>query len=256
MTPMRAVVADDERLARQKIRQFAAGHEWLEVVAEAANGLEAVEAIRVYRPDLLFLDVRMPGLDGFEVLRRLEPAIVPLVIFTTAHDEFALDAFDAEAIDYLLKPFDRKRFDRAVNRARRRGAAPHDAAGLLAALSRVSGGLHRAAPSREPVTRFMVTSRGRMLFVQAADVRWITAEGKYVRLHVAGGSHLLRHSLQGLEARLDPGRFLRIHRSTIVNVREVREIHRGVGDEFVVVLRDGSQLPLSRRYRSKLEPLC
>lgn len=242
MSALRAVVADDERLARQKVRRLAAAA-GVEVVAECATGREALRAIEQHDPDLLFLDIRMPGLDGLQVVNELASAPRPRVIFTTAHGEYAVEAFGVEAIDYLLKPFDRDRFALAVERAKRAFAEP-------------SGPRRRAASPREVmVTRFLVTSRDRMVFVDVADVHWVAAEGKYVRLHTANGSYLLREGINQLEARLDPRRFIRIHRSTIVNVRRVKEMFRGVGDDFVVRLIDGTELSMSRRYRSRIRAM-
>jgi two-component system LytT family response regulator len=244
---IRAAIADDERLARRKIRTFAEAHRDVEIVRECANGREAVEAIRELRPDLLFLDIRMPGMDGFEVLRQLRRDEMPRVVFVTAHGEYAVNAFEVEAVDYLLKPFDRKRFDQTLERVRRERAAAEDGAvrsRLIELLDRLQNGAR--------LTHFVVTAREKMTFIDPHDVHWIGAEGKYVRLHTATGAHLLREPISGVADRLDPREFLRIHRSTLVNVRFVKEIHRGVGDDYVVVLHDGVKLALSRRYRARL----
>lgn len=247
---IRAVIADDERLARRKIRTFAESHRDLEIVGECENGREAVEAIRELAPDLLFLDIRMPGMDGFEVLRKLRAEEMPRVVFVTAYGEYAVHAFEVEAIDYLLKPFDRRRFDRTIERVRRDRDAKADddvRTRLIELLGRLETG---ARDTR--LAQFVVAAREKMIFVDPRDVHWIGAEGKYVRLHTASGTHLLREAISSIEERLDPREFLRIHRSTLVNVRFVKEIHRGVGDDYVVVLHDGSQLALSRRYRARL----
>lgn len=241
MTHLRAVVADDERLARQKVKRLAAMTDGVEVVAECTTGGEALEAVRAHDPDILFLDVRMPGMDGLQVVEELASRPRPRVIFTTAYSEYAVQAFGVEAVDYLLKPFDRKRFVQAVDRARRV--------------------LRRESPPGPPsagrpaVTRFLVTTRDRMMFIDVSDINWIAAEGKYVRLHAASGSYLLREGINRLEARLDPRRFVRIHRSTLVNVRRVKEMFRGVGDDFIVLLHDGTELSMSRRYRARIREM-
>lgn len=239
MSKLRAVVADDERLARQKVRRLAAVSDAVEIVAECRTGTDTLSAVRALDPDLLFLDVRMPGLDGLQVVEQLPSRSRPRVIFTTAHSEYAVHAFGVDAVDYLLKPFDRERFVQAVERARRASGPRHT----------------RTAPRHDMVSRFLVTSRDRMMFVDVADIHWISAEGKYVRLHTPSGSYLLREGINQIEARLDSRRFVRIHRSTLVNVRRVKEMFRGVGDEFVVRLHDGAELSMSRRYRARLREM-
>lgn len=242
---IRAVIVDDERLAREKIRTFAAAHDDVSIVAECANGAAAIEAIRATKPDVVFLDVRMPRMDGFGVLRQLRRDELPHIVFVTAHGEHAIEAFEVEAMDYLLKPFDRRRFDQTLDRIRREGRAREE----LDLRERLTQLLDRFEPR---LTQFVVTQKERMLFIDAADVSWIGAEGKYVRLHTASGSHLLREAIGDLERRLDANEFLRIHRSTIVQTKRVKEIHRGVGDDYVVLLHDGTKLAMSRRFRAKL----
>ncbi len=250
MSAIRAVIVDDERLARKKIQMFAAAHDDLEIVAECSNGATAVEAIGALHPDVVFLDVRMPRMDGFAVLRQLPRHAIPRIVFVTAHGEHAIEAFEVEAIDYLLKPFDRRRFDQTLDRIRRERRA-HEDTDLRRRLVDLLDRLEPTADSK--LTQFVVTAKGKMLFVDPANVQWIGAEGKYVRLHTAAGSHLLREAIGELERRLDGQEFLRIHRSTIVNVRSVKEIYRGVGDDYVVVLHDGTRLSLSRRYRARFK---
>ena len=239
MSRLRAVVADDERLAREKVRRLAQAHPDMEIVAECETGAEALAAVQEHDPDVLFLDVRMPGMDGLGVVDALAGQPRPRVIFTTAHSEYAVQAFGVDAADYLLKPFDRERFAEALERARRT----------------LSGRARATAYAAAAITRFLVTSRDRMMFVDVADINWIAAEGKYVRLHTAGGSYLLREGINRVEARLDPRRFVRIHRSTLVNVRRIKEMFRGVGDDFVVLLQDGTELSMSRRYRARIREM-
>ncbi len=247
------MIVDDERLGRQKIRLFLAAHRDIDVVAECSDGQEALAAIRETKPDLVFLDVRMPGIDGFDVLRRVR-SDPPAVIFVTAHDEYALRAFDVDAVDYLLKPFDRRRFNEALRRARKRIESattplPRDWTASLEELAR--------RRERGPYwSRFAVRERDRMIFIPVSELDWIGAEGKYVRLHAgttAGApGHLLRASMAEVERRLDPSEFVRIHRGTIVNLKRIVELYRGFGGNHVVVLGGGQRLTLSRRYRARL----
>lgn len=246
MSVLRAIIADDERLGRQKIRAMLDGHEDVQVVAECVNGGETVSEIRRQKPDLVFLDIQMPGSDAFDVLRRLKDES-PAIIFVTAHDEYALRAFDVEAVDYLLKPFDRHRFNAALRRARKRiesGTVPKLVSALEELAQRQKEGGYW--------NRFIVKSHGRMLFVPATNVDWIEAEGKYVRLHSAHSSHLIRSPISEVEEHLDPTEFARIHRGTLVNLKKVAEIYRGFGGDHIVLLRGGQKLTLSRRYWSKL----
>jgi two-component system LytT family response regulator len=234
---VRALIVDDERLARQKVRTFLASRDDIEVVGEAANAAAAIDALERTHPDLLFLDVQMPGGDGFEVVKSLGRN-APAIIFATAHDEYAVRAFDIAAIDYLLKPFDRRRFDQAVERARK-SLAPNQLSDLIEAWD---------AQRRSP-EQFLVKKRDRMLLVPVKDVDWIEAEAKYVRIHVREASYLIRDSIAAVEARLDPRQFVRIHRSTIVNMRRVLELQRGFGGDVIVVLHGGVRLTMSRRFR-------
>lgn len=228
---LRALIVDDERLAREKIRTFLAGREDIAVVAEATNVKQAIAAIAGERPDLVFLDIQMPGGDGFDVARELPETTA--VIFITAHEEHAVHAFEVAAVDYLLKPFDRRRFDQAIERAKKSGGRPREL----------------------PAAFFTVRKRDRMLLVAVRDVEWIEAEGKYVRIHVREQSHLIRDGIAAVEARLDPRQFVRIHRSTIVNLRRIAELQRGEGGDYIVLLHSGARLTLSRRYRSHVREM-
>jgi two-component system LytT family response regulator len=234
---VRALIVDDERLARQKVRTFLASRDDIEVVGEAANAAAAIDALERTHPDILFLDVQMPGGDGFEVVKSLGRN-APAIIFATAHDEYAVRAFDIAAIDYLLKPFDRRRFDQAVERARK-SLAPNQLSDLIEAWD----------AQRKSPEQFLVKKRDRMLLVPVKDVDWIEAEAKYVRIHVREASYLIRDSIAAVEARLDPRQFVRIHRSTIVNMRRVLELQRGFGGDVIVVLHGGVRLTMSRRFR-------
>ena len=221
---LRVLIVDDERLARQKIRTFLDARDDVAVAGEAANVNEAIALVRSERPELLLLDIQMPGGDGFDVVRALPAGHTPAVVFITAHGDYALRAFEVAAVDYLLKPFDRRRFDQAIERAKKN--APRD---LRAAF-------------------FPVKKRDRTIIVPVREVDWIEAEGKYVRLHAGGQSYLVRDTIAAVEHRLDGRHFVRIHRSTLVNLRRVSEIR----DDTTVVLHDGTQLAMSRRFRSRV----
>jgi two-component system LytT family response regulator len=234
---VKVIIVDDEPLARRGIRVRLEQTPDVEVVAECVSGADAVRAIRDRSPDVVFLDVQMPGMDGFDVVQAIGAETMPVTIFVTAYDTHAIRAFDANALDYLLKPIDDERFARAVDRARRR-------------LSERRGG---SVPRQSPlVDRIVVRDRGSVFLLAHDDVDWIAAEGDYVRVHAAGRGHLVRDTMVALESRLDPARVARIHRSASVNLARVKEI-RPYGDrDYLAVLRDGTRLKVSRTYRGKL----
>jgi two-component system, LytTR family, response regulator len=242
---IRVLVADDERLARRAIRRLLGRHADVEIIGECGDGESAVNAIRDKRPDLVFLDVQMPEMNGFQVLGTVGAAGMPVTIFVTAHDSYALRAFDTNAIDYLLKPVRKDRFDRALARARQRIAGTVDDEEVRRTLSK----LERIASARPYPDRFAVPRSGRVTFVTVKDIDWIEALGNYVCLHVGGCEHELRETLAGLEEKLDPAAFLRIHRSTIVNVHRIKEIQRWFHGHHRVVLDDGTELRMSRYQR-------
>jgi two-component system LytT family response regulator len=229
---MKAVIVDDEPLARRALRQLVSEDPEVTVAGEC-SGVEAPELILRTRPDILFLDIQMPEVDGFEVIERVGPDTVPAVVFVTAHDEHALRAFDAQALDYLVKPFDDRRFFTALQRAKERA---------------------RSRPPRPAyVSRFLVRSREKIVFVKATEIDWIEAADYYVSLHSAGKSHLLRKSMAELEKELDPGTFIRVHRSAIVNIDRVKELHPLFRGDSIVVLEDGTKIRLSRARRPEFE---
>jgi two-component system LytT family response regulator len=237
---LRALIVDDEPFARERVRRLLGEAPDIEIVGECPDGFRAVAAITALAPDLVLLDVVMPGKDGFEVLDELHGA-APAVIFLTAHDRFAVRAFEAAALDYLLKPFDEQRFALALDRARRAlGGSDRD---RLRPVAFTPGGL----------TRLVVKHAGRIRFVKIADVSHITAEANYVSVHAGGDVHLVRETLGALEDELDPSRFVRIHRATIVNLDRVRELEPMFNGQYTVVLDDGARVTLSRRYRPHLE---
>jgi two-component system LytT family response regulator len=249
MARIRTLIVDDEPLARQRLRALLENEPDIEVIGECAGGKEAVASIRERAPDLVFLDVQMPSPDGFGVIEEVGADRMPAVVFVTAFDRHALRAFEVQALDYLLKPFDRERFGKALNRAR--AQVERARAGDLG--ERLTALLDGARAARKPAERLIVKSAGRVVFLRADEVDWVEAAGNYLRLHVGTEVHLLRETMSGLETRLDPDQFLRIHRSTMVNVERIKEIQPLFHGDCVVILRDGTELTLSRGYRSKLE---
>ena len=241
---IQAVLADDELLARQKLRQLLRDEPDIEIVGECASASETVELVRLTRPALLFLDIRMPGMDGFDVVGAIESEHLPMpaVVFTTAYDQYALRAFEIHAVDYLLKPFTGERLRSAIQRVR----------------ERLSGGEKNARPNgatREGAgytTRIVFKSRGRILFLPVSEIRWIGAEENYVRLSTERETHLLRETMAHLEERLDPQQFLRVHRSFIVNLQYVKEVRTEHDGESSVIMLDGQKIGMSRSYKSRI----
>jgi two-component system, LytTR family, response regulator len=235
-TPIRTLLVDDEMLARLALRQALAAHADVSIVGECGNAAEALQAIGALAPDLMFLDIRMPGMDGFKLLHQLRPEALPMVVFATAYGQHALRAFDAHALDYVLKPIDQARFDQALARVRQhwhglQGRAP-------------------AQPVAEPLQRISVRVDEHIRVIATDAIDWIEADGNYVRIHVGKQAYLHRETLAHLLAMLDPARFLRIHRGTLVNVERIREVHPLFKGSAEVVLHDGTRLDLSRRFRA------
>jgi two-component system LytT family response regulator len=247
MSTIRTVIADDQPITRERLASLLQEQPDVEVVASCSSGAEAVRAIEAYRPDLVFLDMQMPELDGFGVIDAVGPAKMPSVVFVTGYDELALRAFDIHALDYLLKPFGRQRFQKALERAREhvtRGRGSELASRLVALVEEVR-------PIRRATERIVVRSGSRVVFVELHNVDWVEAEGNYVRLHVGEESHLIRETMHAIEQRLGE-RFLRIHRSRIVNVGRVRELRLVHNGEYEVVMRTGRALRVSRLFRERL----
>jgi two-component system, LytTR family, response regulator len=248
---MRVLIVDDEPLARQRLRALLEAEADLEIAGECADGRQAVDAIRAHKPDLIFLDVRMPELDGFGVLEALAEEPRPAVIFVTAYDRFALQAFEVNALDYLLKPFDQERFRKALQRARGllgRSQTEEVSEQLRALLEDARGG-------RKYLDRVVIKSTSRVFFLRVDEIDWVEAAGNYLKLHAGAEAHLLRETMNNLEARLDPEKFLRIHRSTIVNIERIQELQPWFHGDYIVLLRDGTRLTLSRGYRQKFQDL-
>jgi two-component system, LytTR family, response regulator len=247
---IRAIIVDDETLARRGISRLLKGHDDITVVSECADGTSAVAAIIAHAPDLVFLDVQMPEMTGFDVVAAVGEEHMPATIFVTAHDRYAIDAFEANAVDYLLKPFGRERFDKAVSRARSRlaGQSNGTAGQLVQLLKQV-----RAQPAY--ADRVPVALNDRVVFVRAQDIDWIEADGNYARLYAGARVFEIRETLTALERSLDPRRFLRIHRSTIVNADRIIEVRPWFHGHHIVVLANGKELRLSRYQRESVERL-
>jgi two-component system LytT family response regulator len=245
------LIVDDEPLARERVLDLLENDPEIEVVGECGSGQEAIAAIEAHSPHLLLLDIEMPEKDGFAVLEKIPPEKMPTVIFVTAYDQYAVRAFDVFALDYLLKPFDRERFDKAIKRAKMHiqgGGSGELSRRILAALEEIK---------TRPVflERLVIKANGHVFFLKAEEIDWVEAEGNYVRLHTAKESYLLRDTISALEAQLDPKRFLRVHRSAIVNIDRVQELQPWFHGEYRIILQDGAQLTLSRSYREKLNEL-
>ena len=255
--PLRVVVVDDEVPARQRIEDLLRREPEVTVVGEADNGVAAIDAIHRLRPDLVFLDIQMPGRTGLEVLREIGPESMPATILVTAYDQYALAAFDLAAVDYLLKPFDDERFEQAFNRARRLIAFQEIGRlrdRLLAVLEHADAAAPPARASGSGyLDRIPVTTAGETRVVPVTEIEYITASGPYARLHVGGQRYVIREAMQVLEESLDPARFMRIHRSAIVRVDLVESLRRGAGGEYRVQLRGGVRLRVSRSRREALE---
>jgi two-component system, LytTR family, response regulator len=248
----RVLIADDEGPARARVRSLIAASDQFALMGESDSGPTTVIALRQLRPDLLFLDVQMPGITGIEALRRVSPDERPVTVFTTAFEQYALEAFEASAIDYLLKPYTDERFQEALGRAEQllRGREIDRWRQQLSALLRsMQTAEPHAVPPDRYLTRFAVRHVDRIAFIEAATVDWIEASGDYIELHVGRTRHLVRMTMAEAAERVDPHRFVRIHRSTIVQLDRVSGLEPSVTGEDVILMRDGTRLKVSRRYR-------
>ena len=248
---IRTLIVDDEPLARDRLQKLLEAEPDLTILGQCTNGKEAVKVIREKSPHLVFLDVQMPELDGFGVLGELQAEEMPVIIFVTAHDKFALKAFEVHAVDFLLKPFDRERFQTALKRARARIAQkqPGELDQRLATL------LAEIKPEAPALERMAIKTTGRVIFIKTSDIDWVEAADNYVNLHVGNESHLHRETLTALAERLPGKKFMRISRSTIVNVDRIKELQPLFHGEYAVILRNGTTLTLSRSYRDVLDQL-
>ena len=254
---IRTIIVDDEPLARRNLRVLLEKDPQIEIVEECRNGREAVKAINSLTPDLIFLDIQMPELDGFDVLARVGPEQIQAIIFVTAFDQYALKAFEVHALDYLLKPFDDERFAYALRRAKSQIEAREInriSKRLLALLEeRESQRSENPTGDKGYLTRLMIKASGRVVLLKVGEIDFIEADGNYAKLHVGRKSHLLREKMHDLEGRLDPAQFVRIHRSVIVNLDRIKELHPHFNGDYIVILEDGRQLRLSRTRRENLE---
>ncbi|HEX6049655.1 MAG TPA: LytTR family DNA-binding domain-containing protein [Gemmatimonadaceae bacterium] len=276
--PVRTLIVDDERMARKRLRTLLTADADVDVVGECTNGRDAVRTIEERKPDLVFLDVQMPELDGFAVVHAVGVDRMPVTVFVTAYDQYALKAFEAHALDYLTKPFDRERFETSLGRAKHQVRLRFATASVSGGATSVAGG-PSAAPDgaaaslgqppadvnerlvalltelekrQQYAERLVVRSAGRVTFLRVDEIDWIEAAGNYVRLHAGRDAHLVHEGLAAVATRLDPSRFARIHRSTIVNLDRVREVQPWFHGDAIAILRDGTRLQISRTYRAAL----
>jgi two-component system, LytTR family, response regulator len=254
-SPIRVIIADDERLAREKLRILLSSEPEVQVVAECPNGRQTVSAIRSFRPDMLLLDIQMPDLDGFEVLSEISSDEMPQLIFTSAYDQYAIRAFEAHALDYLLKPFDQDRLHAAIERAgvEIRKSKDQDLTNHVLALLAAVRSWKRPVPEFDK--RLTIRTNGRVVFLNLEEVHWIEAAANYVRLNTGKGSYLFRETISRVSERLNPASFVRIHRSMIVNISQIKELIPVNSGEYVVVLHSGKELSCSRGYRANLRHL-
>ena len=254
---IKALIVDDEPLARQNIRLLLQEDPEVEVVGECGSGAEAVKAIQKHSPELLFLDIQMPLMSGFEVLEKIDAEKIPAIVFVTAFDQYAIRAFEVHALDYLLKPFDDARFEKALRQAKKQieQREINQLSKRLVRLLEDRGAQPNKARTITYLSRLMVKSASRVFFLKVDEIDWIEAADYYVKLHVGRKGHLLRETMSDMEAKLDPEKFLRIHRSAIVNLDRVKEMHAHFNGEYLVILHDGTELKLSRSRREQLQQM-
>ena len=245
---MRVLIVDDEPLGRKMVRRMLESYSEVELIGECENGEEAIQEIESKKPDLVFLDVQMPVLDGFAVLSKINQDKLPFIIFVTAYDEYALRAFEVNALDYLLKPYDRKRFDQAFQRAVKQINSQNNNQLNEKIISLLSGNNH----PKDFTERFVIKTGGRVFFLDVEEIMWIEADGNYVFLHTQQKKHIFRETLTSLESQLNPNKFRQISRSTIVNLNFIKELQPFFRGNYKVVLKNGAELKLSHRYRDNL----
>jgi two-component system, LytTR family, response regulator len=246
---IRVLIVDDEPPSRRRLERLLSRDPAIEITGNCAGAADALSSIATQRPELIFLDIQMPRMDGFAFLNDLAVEPMPLIIFVTAYDQYAVRAFEVCAFDYLLKPYDEDRFDQVLQRAKQRIHEQRKSAFNQQALSLLKG----FGPQPKPLRKLVIKTPQKVFFLNPEEIDWVKAEGKYARLHVGQDSYLWRGALNELETQLDVTRFIRIHRSTIINLERVKELHPLFHGEYEVILRDGTQLTLSRRYRIKLQ---
>ena len=247
LLPLKTLLVDDEPLARRGLEIRLANEADIRIVAQCGNGEEAVRAVAEHEPDLMFLDVQMPGLDGFATLRAIPASRMPLVVFVTAYDHYAIRAFDVHALDYLLKPFDEERLERAVERARRAIVG-----GRTGSDERLLALLREIRPARRYIERITIREKARVFFQPVREIDWLEADGKYVRVHAGSAVHTIRDGIGRIHGELDPDRFIRISRSAIVNIDRIVELRPWFQGDYLVVIAGGRQIPSTRGYRDAL----
>jgi len=255
MPAIRTIIADDEPLARRKLRLLLDSEFGLEVVAECHDGNETVRAVQAHKPDLLLIDIRMPDLDGFQILERIAPEDMPVIVFTTAYDQFAIRAFEAHALDYLLKPFEAERLHHTIERVRTELLKSNNRDLTSRILDLIEKKAEPKVGSERFENRMVVRTVGRVVFLDVEEIDWIEAAANYVKLHVGKDSYSVREGIGSILAKLDPKRFVRIHRSVIVNVRKIRELQPCDSGEYIAILKNGKELSCSRGFRGQLQRL-
>lgn len=245
---IKTLIVDDEPIARDRVRRMLREEGDIEIIGESGNGAETVVFINEHAPDLVFLDIQMPEMNGFEVLESIDSEKIPAVIFVTAFDQYAIHAFDVHALDYLLKPFTHRRFRQAVARVRDQ----FESAKFGKIDERLVSLLSDLKTNKKYLERLVVKSAGRIFFLRIDEIDWIEAAGNYAKLHVGREGHMIRETMNGLEAKLNPEKFLRIHRSTLVNIDRIKELHPLFSGDYSVMLKNGTELNLSRNYRDRL----
>lgn len=247
--PLKVVIADDEPLARERLRNLLSKHPEAELVGECSDGAEAVTTILEQEPDIVFLDVQMPEKTGFEVIQEIRGQVNPLIIFVTAYDQYALKAFEVSAVDYLLKPYDKERFEAAFAKARQAARKPEE---MTKNLESLLANLNQ--PARE-VERIAIKTANKVLLLKKDQIDWVDADDNYINVHTGQEKHLLRETLASFEEKLGPRKFMRISRSVIVNIDRIKELQPLFHGEYSVILKDGTRLTLSRSYRDKVQGL-
>jgi two-component system LytT family response regulator len=252
---IRTIIADDEHLSREKLRLLLSEESGVDIVAECQNGEQTVEAVHDHKPDLLLIDIRMPDLDGFQVLEKIAADEMPVIIFTTAYDQFAIRAFDAHALDYLLKPFEQERLHDAIERTRAELLKSHHLDLTTRIFDLLVQKVEPQVQSKQSDDRMVIRAGGTVIFLDAKEIDWVEAAANYVKLNVGKDSYLLREGIGSVAERLDPERFVRIHRSAIVNIRKIKELQPCESGEYIAVLKNGKELSCSRGYRTQLQRL-
>lgn len=249
MQKIKTVIVDDEPLSRERLRKLISKEEDLELTKACENGQEAIDYLKKELPDLLFLDIQMPEINGFEVLKRIEYESIPCIVFVTAYDEYALRAFEVNALDYLLKPFDQQRFQKAISRVKNQ-LQNKTQAQLGTRLTKLVNTLDK---NSNYLDRIMIKSNGRVYFVKTNEIDWIEAAGNYLKLHCDKKNHMVRDTMSNMEEKLDPDQFFRIHRSVIVNIEKIRELQPWFHGDYMITLLDGQKLTMSRNYKDLLQ---